>query len=155
MSINQYTPKVQAPSYFHKFGFKGIYLFFVCLFFWKHEQKSYTYQLRIIIYAFINTLFTSTGPVEKVNKPFQNVAGSKLYKNGLLILEIHTVLKNGQKQPFADVFQNRLQHRCFSVNIAKFLRTAFLIEHPKWLFLRGNKERKQDFSSKSIFSIAD
>ena len=35
-----------------------------------------------------------------------------------------------RKQLFADALQNscirkRLQHRCFSVNIAKFLRTAF------------------------------
>ena len=63
------------------------------------------------------------------------------------------------KQPFADVLQNRcsqkfgnihrkttvleslfnkvagLQHRCFYVNIAKFLRTHFFIEHLRWLLL--------------------
>ena len=32
-----------------------------------------------------------------------------------------------------------LQHKCFFVNIAKFLRTAFLIEHLWWLLLRGIK----------------
>ena len=31
--------------------------------------------------------------------------------------------------------KNRLQHRCFPVNIAKFLRTAFFTEHLRWLFL--------------------
>ena len=31
--------------------------------------------------------------------------------------------------------KNRLQHRCFPVNIAKFLRTAFFTEHFRWLFL--------------------
>ena len=31
--------------------------------------------------------------------------------------------------------KKRLQHRCFPVNIAKFLRTAFFIEHLPWLFL--------------------
>ena len=64
-----------------------------------------------------------------------------------------------QKQLFADFFSNtcfpvleslirkvaglearksikrRLQHRCFPVNIAKFLRTAFSIEQLWWLFL--------------------
>ena len=29
--------------------------------------------------------------------------------------------------------KKRLQHRCFPVNIAKFLRTAFFIEHLWWL----------------------
>ena len=30
-------------------------------------------------------------------------------------------------------FKKRLQHRCFAVNIAKFLRTASFIEHLRWL----------------------
>ena len=32
--------------------------------------------------------------------------------------------------------KKKLQHRCFPVNIAKFLRTTFFTEHLKWLFLR-------------------
>ena len=31
--------------------------------------------------------------------------------------------------------KRRLQYRCFPVNIAKFLRTAFSIEHLWWLLL--------------------
>ena len=31
--------------------------------------------------------------------------------------------------------KRRLQHRCFPVNIAKILRTAFFIEHLWWLLL--------------------
>ena len=31
--------------------------------------------------------------------------------------------------------KERLQHGCFPVNIAKFLRTAFLTEHLRWLLL--------------------
>ena len=31
--------------------------------------------------------------------------------------------------------KNRLQHRCFPVNIVKFLRTAFFIERLRWLLL--------------------
>ena len=31
--------------------------------------------------------------------------------------------------------KKRLQHRCFPVNIAKILKTAFFIEHLWWLLL--------------------
>ena len=31
--------------------------------------------------------------------------------------------------------KKRLKHRCFPVNIAKFLRTAFFIEHLWWMLL--------------------
>ena len=31
--------------------------------------------------------------------------------------------------------QKRLQHKCFPENIAKFLRTAFFIQHLRWLLL--------------------
>ena len=33
--------------------------------------------------------------------------------------------------------RKKLQHRCFPVNIAKFLRTAFSIEDLQWLFLQN------------------
>ena len=36
-----------------------------------------------------------------------------------------------------DFIKKRLQHRCFPVNIAKFLRTAFFIEHLWWLLLNS------------------
>ena len=32
-------------------------------------------------------------------------------------------------QKFRNFIKRRLQHRCFPVNIAKFSRTAFFIEH--------------------------
>ena len=32
-------------------------------------------------------------------------------------------------------FKRRLQHICFLVNIAKFLKIAFFIEHLRWLLL--------------------
>ena len=35
----------------------------------------------------------------------------------------------------ATLLKERLHHRCFLMNIAKFLRTAFVIEHLWWLFL--------------------
>ena len=86
-----------------------------------------------------------------------------------------------QKQPFADVLQNRcsykfrnihtkatvleslfnkvagirlqkrLEHRCFPVNIAKFLRTAFVIEHLWCLLLK----RTPSLSYLFIISIID
>ena len=63
-------------------------------------------------------------------------------------------LKSVQKQPYADILQGvlksfatakrmcwspflikwkkKLQHKCFPVNIAKFLRTDFFIEYLRW-----------------------
>ena len=35
--------------------------------------------------------------------------------------------------------KKRLWHRCFPVNFAKFLRTTFLTEHPRWLLLNQIK----------------
>ena len=35
----------------------------------------------------------------------------------------------------ATLFKKRLWHRCFPVNFVKFLRTPFLTEHLRWLFL--------------------
>ena len=35
----------------------------------------------------------------------------------------------------ATLLKKRLQYRCFPVNIPKFLRTAFFIEHLQWLLL--------------------
>ena len=76
------------------------------------------------------------------------------------------ILEKLQKQPAADVFQNRfyniyretpvlkslfhkdagiqvcnfiekiLQHRCFPLNITKFLRTAYLIDLNRWLLFQ-------------------
>ena len=77
-------------------------------------------------------------------------------KFGWSKLRLITCSTNIKKQSFADVFQNRcsqkflnihrktpvleffkkrLQHRCFPVNIAKFLRTVFLMEHLRWQLL--------------------
>ena len=36
----------------------------------------------------------------------------------------------------ATLLKNRLRHRWFPVNFAKFLKTSFLIEHLCWLFLK-------------------
>ena len=35
--------------------------------------------------------------------------------------------------------KKRLQHRCFPVNIAKYLRTSFFTEHIRWLFCALNE----------------
>ena len=59
--------------------------------------------------------------------------------------------KDGQKMSFktvikwveefgmrrsATLFQKKLHHSCFPVNITKFLRTAFCIQHLRWLLLK-------------------
>ena len=37
----------------------------------------------------------------------------------------------------ATLLKKRLQHRCFPVDIVKFLRTAFSLEHLRWLLLKS------------------
>ena len=47
----------------------------------------------------------------------------------------------------ATLLKQRLWHRCFPVNFAKFLRTPFLTEHLRWLLLNEeilNKDTKYD-----------
>ena len=39
----------------------------------------------------------------------------------------------------ATLLKKRLWHRCFPMNFAKFLRTAFLTEHLRWLLLYVKK----------------
>ena len=43
--------------------------------------------------------------------------------NKVLVLQVYNLIKR------------KLQQRCFPVNIAKFLRTPFFIEHLRWLLL--------------------
>ena len=38
-----------------------------------------------------------------------------------------------------NIIKKRLQHRCFPVNIAKFLRTAFSTEQLRWLLVEVRK----------------
>ena len=46
------------------------------------------------------------------------------------------ILQYSLEQPWLEVsFRRPFQHRCFSVNIAKFLKTTFFIEHFWWLLL--------------------
>ena len=52
-----------------------------------------------------------------------------------------------------------LQHRCFPVSIAKFLRTIFLKEHGRWLLLRfthcstrkHSQKKREETLSKNVF----
>ena len=47
-----------------------------------------------------------------------------------------TLLKRDSKR-LATLLKKRLQHRCFPVNFARFLRTPFLIKHPRQLLLNN------------------
>ena len=47
-----------------------------------------------------------------------------------------------------DVIKKTLQHCCFPVNIAKFLRAAFLVEHLWWLLLTSTPHN--DFSKNTM-----
>ena len=39
----------------------------------------------------------------------------------------------------ATLFKKKLQHRCYPVNFAKFLRTSFLKENLRWLLPKKHK----------------
>ena len=43
--------------------------------------------------------------------------------------------RSSRQQMFCNFIKKRLQHRCFPVNIAKFLRITFFIEHVCWPLL--------------------
>ena len=76
---------------------------------------------------------------------------------GLILYHIYW-RREVKKQPFADVFQNKLQDRCFSVNIAKFLRIAFFHRTPPVaasgshsIVLDPQTIPKQNLTSKSFY----
>ena len=64
---------------------------------------------------FMNSFFYRTPPV------LRNTSG-RLFLNNTDV--------------WCNFIKKRLQHRCFPVNIAKLLRTAFFIEHLPWQFLQ-------------------
>ena len=91
----------------------------------------------------LETEKTITGPLNF------NLISHLLSASYCVIISNNLPLINKQKQSLADVLQKclkacnfiktRLQHRCFPVNISKFLRTAFLTEYLKWLLLNKQK----------------
>ena len=46
------------------------------------------------------------------------------------------------------IYEKILQYKYFSINIAKFLRTAFFIEHLRWLLFKAMFETYQNFTKK-------
>ena len=42
----------------------------------------------------------------------------------------------GSRLKACNFIKKRIQHRCFAVNIAKFIRTVFFTEHLWWLLLK-------------------
>ena len=76
---------------------------------------------------------------EKRNKQKQLLADVLQNRYSYKFYNIHWN-NPGLKSLFAGLqvwnfIKNRLQHRCFSVNIAKFLKTTSFIEHFWWLLL--------------------
>ena len=47
------------------------------------------------------------------------------------------------------LFRKRLQHRCFPVGFAKFLRTIFFTEHLRWLLLSQVKQNPRPIIKKT------
>ena len=63
---------------------------------------------------------------------FSPNAGKYRPEKTLYLDTFHAVIVNFEACNF---IKKSLQHRCFDVNIAKFLRTTFFIEHLQWLLL--------------------
>ena len=53
---------------------------------------------------------------------------------GKILIQRDTRIQSKCRKKAYNFVKKRLQHSCFPVNIIKFLRTAFSIEH-QWLFL--------------------
>ena len=67
------------------------------------------------------------------------------YRQESTVLESHCNKVTDLK--VCKLIKKRLQQWCFSMNIAKFLRTAFFIEHFCWLLLQS----KQKFHHTKLF----
>ena len=71
-----------------------------------------------------------------VLKNFEKFTGKHLFQ-GLFFNKVAAL------RP-ATLLKRRLQHRCFPVNIVKFLRTPFFIEQLWWLLLKLGGLRKKE-----------
>ena len=49
--------------------------------------------------------------------------------------------------------KKRLQHSCFHVNIVKFFRTSFFIEHLWWLLLQSSEIKDRDPANIYLFKV--
>ena len=79
----------------------------------------------------------------------QNKCSQKFCNIHRKTLVLESLLKKVAGFEVCKSIKRRLQHRCFPVNIAKFLRTAFSIEQLLWLLL----ELRHFFSPATLVSI--
>ena len=78
--------------------------------------------------GFLRNFAKFTGKYLRQSLFFNKVTGLSLFFDNIADLSPATLLKK------------RLWHRYFSVNFAKFLRTSFVTEHLRWLFLKTDIE---------------
>ena len=73
-----------------------------------------------------------------------------------VITESVAIIRSSSSQIFfkmvREFIKMKLQHRCFSINIAKFLKTALFLEQIRWLLLNyfKNTRIKQHLCNSSI-----
>ena len=97
-----------------------------------------TFLIILIVFNYINWVtagkhreaFTRRCSVKKV---FLKSSQNSQENTCVRIVRISFLIK--LQAGVANFNEKRLQHRCFPVNIVKFLRTLFLIEHLLWLLL--------------------
>ena len=87
--------------------------------------------------------YISTGLLNKQKQPFtdvlQNRHSLKFRNNHTKTLVLESLFNKVAELKGCSFIKQRLQHRYFHVNIAKFLRTAFFIKHLRWLLLNKVK----------------
>ena len=69
-------------------------------------------------------------------QPFANVLQNRCYYNFVL----EPLFNKVTGLMACNFIKKRPQHRCFPVNITKYLRKAFFMEHLRWLFLKMFEE---------------
>ena len=78
--------------------------------------------------CFTDETHASVRSSQRVLKIFAKFTGKYLCQKSIFFNEVSGL------RAF-NFFKKRPQHRCFPVNVAKFLRKAFFIEHIGWLLL--------------------
>ena len=101
--------------------------------FFKNADHEYPFHVQ---YGSENKMICGYVKTSESDDEFQKQSPDVFYKKGVLknFAKFTGKLRPELLRP-ATLLKKRLWHRCFPENFSKFLRTAFLTEHLRWLFL--------------------
>ena len=130
-------------TFFWSIGISSICeIFYIYLhaFFQRNENEKRFHRTFLWMYCFLfSSLCRSLCRIKIRNSPPEVFCKKGVLRNfakftGKHLCESLLFNKVVSLRP-ATLLKMRLSHWCFPVNFAKFLRTNFLIEHPRWLLL--------------------